>query len=141
MAKQGLRVTGVDASPTMISLCRERLPAHEWIIADMRGLALNQRFDGILAWDSFFHLDHVDQRQMFPVFKHHGSGGAVLMFNTGPGHGEAIGQYRGDPLYHASLAPSEYGALLRQFGFEVVQHSANDQQAGGRTVWLCREFR
>src|SRR6185437_10823179 len=68
MAKQGLRVTGVDASPTMISLCRERLPAHEWIIADMRGLALSQRFEGILAWDSFFHLDHVDQRQMFPVF-------------------------------------------------------------------------
>jgi hypothetical protein len=34
------------------------------------------------------------------------------MFNTGPAHGEAIGQYRGDPLYHASLAPSEYEALF-----------------------------
>ena len=143
MAKQGLRVTGVDASPTMISLCRERLPAPRMDYCRYARLALSQRFDGILAWDSFFHLDHVDQRQMFPVFEHHGSGGAVLMFNTGPAHGEAIGQYRGDPLYHASLAPSEYEALLRQFGFEVMQHSANDQQAGGRTVWLCQsgEFR
>ena len=62
MAKQGLRVTGVDASPTTISLCRERLPTHEWIIADMRGLALSQRFDGILACDRLFHLDHDGQR-------------------------------------------------------------------------------
>ncbi|HYV69907.1 MAG TPA: class I SAM-dependent methyltransferase [Pseudolabrys sp.] len=28
MAAQGLRVTGVDSSPTFISLCRSRLPGH-----------------------------------------------------------------------------------------------------------------
>jgi len=51
MADRGLLVTGVDSSPTMISLCRTRLPDHEWIVADMRKLALGRRFDGILAWD------------------------------------------------------------------------------------------
>ena len=57
MVEQGLRVTGVDASPTMISLSRERLPDHEWIVADMRGLVLGRRFDGILAWDVLDYLD------------------------------------------------------------------------------------
>src|SRR4051794_34840481 len=52
LAEQGLRVTGVDSSPTMISLCRGRLPDQEWIVADMRGLSLGRRFDGILAWNS-----------------------------------------------------------------------------------------
>ena len=28
MAERGLRVTGVDSSPTMISFCRSRLPDH-----------------------------------------------------------------------------------------------------------------
>ena len=28
MVKRGLRVTGVDSSPTLISLCRQRLPDH-----------------------------------------------------------------------------------------------------------------
>src|SRR6266581_4260079 len=60
------------------------------------------RFDGVLAWDSFFHLDHAAQRQMFAVFDSHASAGALLMFNTGPEHGEAIGEFGGDPLYHAS---------------------------------------
>ncbi len=138
MAERELRVTGVDSSPAMISLCRERLPGHEWIVADMRTLALGRRFDGILAWDSFFHLNHDDQRRMFAVFANHAFAGAVLMFNTGPAHGEAVGEYRGDPLYHASLSPAEYEELIRRSGFRVIEHVANDARAGGRTVWLCQ---
>ncbi len=42
----------------------------------------------------------------------HTAGSGSLMFNTGPAHGEAIGYYRGDPLYHASLDAAEYEALL-----------------------------
>jgi hypothetical protein len=36
------------------------------------------------------------------------------MFNTGPEHGEAISTFtfKDEPLYHASLAPAEYRALL-----------------------------
>ena len=138
MAERGLRVTGVDSSPTMISLCRERLPDQEWIVADMRHLSLGRRFDGIFAWDSFFHLDHDDQRRMFDVFAKHATDRAFLMFNGGPMHGEAIGQYRGEPLYHASLAPAEYEDLVNRFGFEVIEHAIDDLRAGGRSVWLCR---
>jgi SAM-dependent methyltransferase len=138
MHERGLHVTGVDGSPTMISLCRVRLPGHQWMVADMRRLSLKDRFDGILAWDSFFHLDPGDQRLMFAVFAAHSSDRAALMFNTGPEQGEAIGSYRGDPLYHASLASSEYVALIRGIGFEVIDHAVNDVRAGGRTVWFCR---
>jgi hypothetical protein len=76
----------------------------------MRFQELSQQFDGVLAWDSFFHLKPDDQRQMFNVFARHSTPSAVLMFNTGPAHGEAVGEYRGDPLYHASLGPNEYMA-------------------------------
>jgi SAM-dependent methyltransferase len=138
LVELGLHVTGIDSSPAMISLCRSRLPLHEWIVADMRTLSLGRRFDGILAWDGFFHLGHDDQRLMFPIFAEHASDRALLMFNTGPAHGEAIGTYRGDPLYHASLARDEYGALLDRFGFEVAEHVVNDARSGGRTVWFCR---
>src|SRR5579859_817549 len=51
MVAHGLRVTGIDSSPTLISLCRSRMPAQEWRVADMRSLALGRRFGGILAWD------------------------------------------------------------------------------------------
>jgi SAM-dependent methyltransferase len=138
LVAQGMRVTGVDASPSLIALCRERLPDEEWIVADMRGLMLEARFDGILAWDSFFHLNPDDQCAMFAVFAAHARPGAILMFNSGPAFGEAIGSYKGDPLYHASLDPVEYRELLTRHGFELIEHLAEDPRAGGRTAWLAR---
>ena len=139
LAALGCQITGVDSSPTMIALCRARLPGHAWLVADMRTLALPRRFDGILAWDSYFHLTPEDQRGMFAVFARHAAPAAALMFNTGPAQGEIVGSYRGDPLYHASLDPHEYTALLDGAGFDLVAHVAEDRQSGGgRTVWLAR---
>lgn len=139
LAECGPRVTGVDSSPTLISLCRQRLPDQEWIVEDMRRLRLSRQFDGVLAWDSFFHLKPDDQRNMFEVFSSHATTPAVLMFNTGPSYGEAIGDYRGNPLYHASLSTDEYKALLSNIGFRIVTHAVEDwRTGGGRTVWLAR---
>jgi SAM-dependent methyltransferase len=138
MVAQGFRVTGIDSSPTLISLCRARMPDQEWIVGDMRSLALGRRFDGVLAWDSFFHLRHNDQEAMFPIFAAHAAPGAILMFNAGFAHGEGISTYGGDLLYHASLDPSEYKTLLANFGFGLIEHSINDPAKGGRIFWLSR---
>lgn len=105
----------------------------------MRLLELPRKFGGILAWDSFFHLTPDDQRRMFGVFARHAASSAVLMFNSGPAYGEAVGSYRGDPLYHASLNPGEYTSLLSSIGFDLVAHAAEDwQTGGGRTVWVAQ---
>lgn len=134
----GHPLTGVDSSAGMIEMCRARFPDHRWIVADMRTLALPSRFGGLVAWDSFFHLTHDAQRAMFAVFRAHAEPGAALMFTSGDAHGEAIGSYRGETLYHASLAPAEYRALLDAHGFRVVDTIANDPACGGHTIWLAR---
>lgn len=133
LAQQGLRVTGVDTSPTLLTLCHQRMPEHEWIVAEMQTLALPQRFDGLLSWDSLFHLTPTHQRTMFPVFAAHAAPGAFLLFNTGPEQGESLGTYQGEPLYHASLDPEAYQQLLDQSGFALVAHTVEDPTAGGRT--------
>ena len=134
----GREVTGVDASPTMIALCQSRFPDERWIVADMRGLSLRRRFDGILAWDSFFHLRADDQREMFAVFRGRAAPGAALLFTSGPRAGVALGTFQGEPLHHASLDPDEYRALLAAHGLTVVAHVAEDPACGAHTVWLAR---
>lgn len=143
LVDSGLQLTGIDSSPQMIALARKRMPEQEWVVGDMRKLALNRRFDGILAWDSYFHLTQDAQRAMFEVFDAHASDCARLLFNTGPDHGEGASTFtfKNEPLYHASLAPDEYRALLDRSGFEVAFHIANDVRSGGRTAWLCRRKR
>jgi cyclopropane fatty-acyl-phospholipid synthase-like methyltransferase len=138
LIEQGCTVTGVDSSSALIHMCKSRFPGQSWIVNDMRTLSLGQPFDGILAWDSFFHLCPEDQPQMFSIFKNHAAPRTVLMFTSGTVHGEAIGEFQGEPLYHGSLDTAEYRSLLNQHGFEVVSHVVEDPTSGGRTVWLAR---
>lgn len=138
LLERGFAVVGVDSSLTLISKCRSRFPKAEWIVADMRTLSIHRKFEGLIAWDSFFHLSHEDQRGMFSVFREHASSGAPLLFTTGTGHGEAIGSFQGEFLYHASLSPGEYGALLESYGFRVLNHVVEDPKCGRHTVWLAQ---
>jgi trans-aconitate methyltransferase len=96
----------------MIDRCRARFPDSEWIVADMRELDLGRRLDGILAWDSLFHLGMDDQRDMFPRLASRLRTGAPLMFTSGPAEGVAMGSFFGEPLYHASLDPTDYEKCL-----------------------------
>jgi SAM-dependent methyltransferase len=134
----GCQVTGVDAATAMLELCRARYPGQEWIAADMRGLDLGRRFDAVIAWDSFFHLEPEYQRAMFEVFARHAAPGAPLLFTSGPHAGVAMGEIYGHALYHASLDPAEYRTLLEAAGFHVLLHRAEDPDCGGHTIWLAR---
>ena len=131
-------VTGVDSSPSLIALCKERFPKHRWLVGDMRKLALGRRFDGLVAWHSFFHLSPSDQRPMFARFAAHAAPGAVLMITTGPGEKEEIGEWRGEPLYHGSLSPEEYRTRLEENGFTILAHVVQDPDCGHATIWLAR---
>ena len=133
------KITGVDSSDVMIEMARQNFPEQHWLQADMRTVEFDQKFNAILAWDSFFHLTPNDQRQMFRQFARFAQQGTVLMFSSGPSHGEAIGDLFGDALYHASLAPEEYRALLKQSGFKVIKMVAEDVECTGHTVWLTQK--
>ena len=139
LIEQGCAITGVDSSELMLQMSRANFPEQAWLQVDMRQFNLEQKFDAILAWDSFFHLTPDDQRQMFMQFARHAKLGTVLMFSSGPAYGEAIGELFGEPLYHASLAPEEYRHLLAQYGFEVLNMVAEDPECTGHTVWLARK--
>jgi SAM-dependent methyltransferase len=138
LVRQGHSVTGVDTSVQLLDIARSRFPDQEWILDDMRTLDLDRRFDGILAWDSFFHLSPEHQTAMFPVFRRHAAPRAALMFTSGPQHGSVLGEFEGEPLYHGSLDPQEYRALLAQTGFQVVAHVVEDRTCGDHTLWLAR---
>jgi SAM-dependent methyltransferase len=138
LIETGYALTGVDSSPAMIALCKARFPQRGWHVADMRALALRQYFNGVLAWDSFFHLTPDDQRRMFPIFRAHAAPKAALMFTSGPRAGAALGTYQGEPLYHASLELEEYRNLLAASDFNVVSYVPEDPSCGRHTIWLAQ---
>ena len=141
LVERECELTGVDAAPSMVVLCRQRFPKAHWLVADMRSLDLENRFDAIVAWDSFFHLGPDDQRRMFEIFEAHIAPGGLLLFTSGPRAGEATGDFYGHDLFHASLDRQEYESLLRGAGFTVLRHRSEDPDCGLHTVWLAQTVR
>lgn len=136
--EKGFRVTGVDGSKKMIALCQKRFPTERWIISDMRNIHLEQQFDAIIAWHSFFHLDQDSQRNMFKIFESHIKPGGVLAFTSGEEKGEVWSNNGGQELYHASLSTAEYEKLLKTAAFKVLTHKVQDPECGEATIWVAK---
>src|SRR4051812_33262513 len=49
LLERGFRVTGVDASESMIALARRNAPAADFIVGDLRALSLPGQFDAIVS--------------------------------------------------------------------------------------------
>lgn len=143
LISMGCRITGVDGSPHMISLCRNRFPDHEWILQDMRQFQSPETFDAIIAWDSFFHLNRDDQREMFTVFTKYCRPQGILLFSSGSENEEAWSPMFGHDtaqMFHASLDTDEYRALLEKYGFVILKHKQSDPACGGHTYWIAQKI-
>ncbi|MEZ4403668.1 MAG: class I SAM-dependent methyltransferase [Kofleriaceae bacterium] len=137
----GLRVTGVDLAPAMIELARARCPAGDWRVADLRTLALPERFHGIIGWDSFFHLTAAEQRATLPRLAAHLRPRGALLLTVGHQAGEVIGHVGGEPVFHASLAPAAYRAALAALDLDVVAFTLADPTCAGHSVLLAQARR
>lgn len=138
LIEQGAVVTGVDVSGPLIATCRQRWPDHRWIETDMRGLDLDETFDGVLAWHSAFHLPAADQLSLFAVHARHCRAGGSLMFTSGSAEGVSIGDWNGEPLHHDSLSPEAYERALDAAGFDLTRRVVGDRACGDASVWLAR---
>ncbi|RYY29308.1 MAG: class I SAM-dependent methyltransferase [Sphingomonadales bacterium] len=136
---KGYHMTGVDTSAKMIALSRTRFPRQIWLKTDMRRAIMSRGFEGILAWDSLFHLGHDDQAMMIEKMAKWIEPGGAILFNTGPARGEEIGHQFDEDIYHASMAPEEYRALFETFGLVEIDFAPNDIGTGGRSVWFVRK--
>ena len=137
--RRGFRVIGMDASKEMLAIARLRYPAGDWRLGDMRQLDLPETFDGIIAWDSFFHLTPPEQRDVLGRIGRHLNDGAALLVTVGPAAGEVTGCVGGEAVYHSSLAPDEYAALLSRQGVDVVAFVPEDPRCDGHSVLLGRK--
>ena len=141
LLEEGCSVTGVDITKAFIKAAKKSFkgaPA-EWILADMRDVTFDKKFSGIIVWDSYFHLPPDDQIALFKRLESYCCPGAPLLITTGASAGEAIGEFNGHDLYHASLSPDQYRQLFIDHGFGLIQYKIEDQNCGGRTIWLAKK--
>lgn len=139
LIEKGYEITGIDASIKMIDLCKQRFPKERWLLADMRTLDLNEKFHAVIAWHSFFHLPHEDQRMTLKLLASYVNQNGLLIFTSGPEYGEVWSDNGGHDLYHASLSTEEYEQILIDNHFKILTHKIRDPECGEATVWVAQK--
>ena len=136
---EGFKLTGVDFSDAMLAIARTRWPDGDWRATDMRALDLGETFDGIIAWNSFFHLTPDEQRSTLPRLAKHLAPGGCLLVTVGPEAGEVTGTVGGETVYHASLSTAEYATLLEKYGLTMTAFIAEDTSCENHSVLMAKK--
>jgi len=140
LIEHGFRITGFDVAQAMIDIAQARFPKHTWRQGDMRELDLDAQFDGIIGWNSFFHLSPEDQPGTLRRIAAHLKPGRRLMLTVGPDHGEVTGHVNGERVYHGSLAPDAYSHILHKLRLNIIDFVIEDEACDFHTVLLAQKM-
>lgn len=120
-AAAGFRIAGIDQSPAMLALARQRLPAHQWFLGGIEDFPRLEHVAAVIAWDSLFHIPrerHADilrrVRDTLP------EGGRFALTAGGSADPAFTDTMFGEPFFYDSHAPHETVRLLEASGFRVV---------------------
>lgn len=134
---QKMNVTGVDFSEKMIEISKRRFPNNSWHVQDMSSLELGRTFNGIIAWNSFFHLTQANQVQAFERIDKHLEKDGVLLLTVGDKEGEVTGIVNSHPVYHSSLSSQGYEDLLNRFNYKLIKFIPKDVDCQDHSVLLA----
>ncbi len=134
----GLELTGVDASERLLEHARRALPEANFLLGDMRTVAVDGPFDAIVAWDSVFHLPRDDHaalyRRMAGWLR---PGGRLLLSLGGSGAPDFTSEMHGVPFFYSGHEPDEAVALLEGAGFRVAHREVDDPTSRGHLAILA----
>jgi RimJ/RimL family protein N-acetyltransferase len=128
LARHGFRTDGLDPSPAMLALARDRHPEARLFHADIGRWELSRSYDLIVAWDSLWHVPLGQQEAVLTKLCRGLSAGGVLVFSTGgtDSPSEKHDSCMGPPMYHATLGIPKTLHVLAGAGC-VCRHLEYDQ--------------
>ncbi|MFB5191378.1 class I SAM-dependent methyltransferase [Alicyclobacillus fastidiosus] len=139
LVSYGARVTGLDISAKMLEKARQIIPEVTFIRSDITSCMINSNFDGVLAWDSLFHIPLEKQintlKKVIRLLRPNG----VALFTTGGQHGELVSEMFGQKFYYSSLSKRQYEATLAEENCQVLYNEIDDPSGHGHRVICCKK--
>ncbi|RBP37779.1 methyltransferase family protein [Roseimicrobium gellanilyticum] len=105
MLKEDFEVEGLDISPEMLRLAKQRHPEVTFHLADICTWEFPRKYDLISAWDSIWHAPLVEHEKILRKLCTGLSEGGILIFTSGgvDQPEDIINPCEGQPMYHAAL--------------------------------------
>lgn len=129
----GHRVTGVDQSERMLEHARARLPGATWVHAAIEAYEPVERHDGVLLWDSLFHVERRHHRPVLRrVCRALVPGGRVMATVGGSEQPPFTDTMFDREFFYDSLPPDAMMRMLVEVGLELVAGEFLNLPTGGR---------
>ncbi|NQY32098.1 MAG: class I SAM-dependent methyltransferase [Coraliomargarita sp.] len=129
LLSEGFEVEGLDISPEMIRLAKERNPQQVFHLADICEWNFPKQYDFISAWDSIWHAPLKEHEKILKKLCDGLKIEGILIFTTGGVDKPQDGSnpFLGEPLYHAALGIPKLLEIIGENGC-VCRHLEYDQQ-------------
>ncbi len=143
LAHQGFTVTGIDFAEHMIKKATAlQLPGAQFYHTDFFDFETDVLFDGVMAFDSFFHFPHKSQRSIYPKLANLIRSGGYALFTHGLTDGEMTNDMFGKPFYYSSLDKKVVERLLylNELKIEYSLEKYIEKNTDRDWVVLCRKI-
>jgi SAM-dependent methyltransferase len=142
LLRDDFEVTGVDLSPQMLEIAREKLPDAELVLGDMTGVRLGRTFDAVLClYDAVNHLvEFADWERLFDTARAHLDAGGVFVFDMNSE--ERLDWFVARPAVALDFDEADVavvdvvdgGGRIRNWELRIFEHVAGDEYRLAREV-------
>jgi cyclopropane fatty-acyl-phospholipid synthase-like methyltransferase len=115
---RGVRVTGVDSSLEMLRRAQVTCPEAEFIAGDMLTLKLTRRYQGIVAWDSVFHIPRTEHGRLFSDMYQWLEHNTPLLLSIGGSEDEFTAPMFGVDFFYTAILPMSAWHVCVMQGFK-----------------------
>ena len=114
-------MTGIDISEKMIEKAKSlNLRNADFLVEDILTFHSTEKYDGIIAFDSIWHIPQEQQREVYRIVANLIEDGGYLLFTHGKKEGSVSGKMFGEEFYYSALDVEEVHHLLRDLNFEIL---------------------
>lgn len=136
LADNGFSVHGVDLSEKMLALAKKSVEKATFYAADIVTWKAPGHYQGIIAWDSIFHLTAEDQEKALGNIVAMLSPEGIALITCGVQEGEVGSSLFGQEFYYSSPSLPGYLSLIEKSGCTVLFSEIDDSTGGGHAV-IC----
>lgn len=142
LAAEGFAVTGIDISHEMIKKAQNLKSANaKFAVCDINNYSSDEKFDGVIAFDSLWHIPKSRQPDVYKKISSLMNKGAYLIFTHGRKNGDIDGTMFGERFYYSALSFDKVNAILSDTGLTIITSIENykEQTTGERDLLIVAQ--
>ena len=121
LSEKGVAITGIDISEKLLEEAQKNVPEGRFIKTDVNEFQTDEKFNGIIAWDSLFHLQPDQHEAVLTKLHDLLDEDGYLLFTHGAPEGQITSEMYGQTFTYSSPGAEKLKEILANLGFNILK--------------------